>query len=120
MWSSRPLFEVALVRVAVQREKIKIIRVFERLLREIRLRRRQGALKIGDGFAFAFVQLGFNVVREHRSRPAMFDGLVGIPEAQNRVGDFFQQPHIVSPRDFCHRLWQILTVQFCHKLWQNL
>jgi hypothetical protein len=29
------LFEVALVRVAVKREKIKIIRVFERLLREI-------------------------------------------------------------------------------------
>ena len=51
------------MRVAVQREKIKIVRVLERLLREIGLRRRQGAFKIGDGFAFAFVQLGFNVVR---------------------------------------------------------
>jgi hypothetical protein len=27
------------------------------------------------GFAFAFVQLCFNAVREHRTRPAMSDGL---------------------------------------------
>jgi hypothetical protein len=77
-------------------------------------------LKVGDGFAFAFVQLRLDVVREHRAGPAVFDGLVRIPEAENRVRDFFQQQHIVSPRNFCHRLWQIVPVQFCHKLWQNL
>ena len=36
------LFEVALVRVAVQREKIKIIGGIQRLFREIRLRWRAG------------------------------------------------------------------------------
>ena len=61
------LFEVALMRVAADREEIKIIWVFERLLREIGLWRWQGALKVGDGFAFAFVQLRFNVVRENRA-----------------------------------------------------
>ncbi len=61
------LFEVALVRVAVEREKIKIVWVFERLFCEIGLRRCQGALKVGDGFAFAFMQLCFNVMREHRA-----------------------------------------------------
>ena len=61
------LFEVALVRVAAEREKIEIVWVFERLFGKIGLRRRQGALKISDGFAFALVQLCFNVVREHRA-----------------------------------------------------
>jgi hypothetical protein len=41
------LFEVTLVRVAAEREEIKIVGVFERLFGEIRLRR-QGAVKIGD------------------------------------------------------------------------
>ena len=50
----------------------------------------------------------------------MFDDFVSIPEPAERIGNFFQQQHIVSPRNFCHRLWQILPVQFCHKLWQNL
>jgi len=63
-----------------EREEIKIVWVFEHLFGEIGLRRRQGALKVGDGFAFAFVQLCFNVVREHRAGPAVFDGLVSIPE----------------------------------------
>ena len=61
------LFEVALMRVAADGEEIEIVWVFERLFGEIGLRRRQGALEIGDGLAFAFVQLRLNVVREHRA-----------------------------------------------------
>jgi hypothetical protein len=56
------LFEVALMRVAADREEIEIVWVFERLFGEIRLWRRQGALKVGDRFAFALVQLRLNVV----------------------------------------------------------
>ena len=43
------------MRVAVEREEIEIVGVFERLLGKVGLRRRQGALKVGDGLAFAFV-----------------------------------------------------------------
>jgi hypothetical protein len=38
----QPLFEVAFVRVATDREEIEIVGVFERLFGEIGLRRRQG------------------------------------------------------------------------------
>ena len=44
------LFEVAFVRVVADREEIEIVGVFERLFGEIGLRRRQRALKVGDGF----------------------------------------------------------------------
>ena len=52
------------MRVAAEREEIKIVGVFKRLFGKIGLRRRQGALKIGVGFGFALVQLCFNVVRD--------------------------------------------------------
>jgi len=50
----------------------------------------------------------------------MLDSLPSIPEAEDRIFNFFHEPDVVPPGDFCHSLWQILAVQFCHKLWQNL
>ena len=66
-------------------EGIEIIWVFERLFGEIGLRRRQGALKVGDGFAFAFVQLRFNVVRN----PQSFSVAPGMMPNLARVEEFF-------------------------------
>jgi hypothetical protein len=108
------LFEVTFMCVTAEREKIKIVWVFERLFGEIGLRRRQGALKVGDGFAFAFVQLRFNVVREHRAGPAVFDGLVRIPEpderecpALSRAGDYV--PTAIPKWALAEPMWPILS-----------
>ena len=110
------LFEVALMRVAVEREEIEIVGVFERLFGEIGLRRRQGALKVGDGFAFALVQLRLNVVREHRAGPAVFDGLVGIPEADGGSLQLGQEQAIMSPRQFRNGRWRSRCGRFSHRL----
>ena len=98
---------------AADREEIEIIWVFERLFGEIGLRRRQGALKVGDGFALALVQLRFNVVREDRAGPAMFDGLVRIPEADergspawSRAGDYV--PTAIPKWALAEPMWPIL------------
>ena len=98
-------------------EEIEIVWVFERLFGEIGLRRRQGALKVGDGFAFAFVQLRFNVVREHRAGPAMFDGLVSIPEPDERSFQFGPAAGKLCPHgNSAMGCWRSRCGQFSHKL----
>ena len=110
------LFEVTFMCVTAEREKIKIVWVFERLFGEIGLRRRQGALKVGDGFAFAFVQLRFNVVREHRARPTVFDGLVRIPEPDSGSVQLCQEQAIMSPRQFRNGRWRSRCGRSSHRL----
>lgn len=109
------LFEVPFVCVTADREKIEIVGVFERLFRQVGLRRRQRALKICDRFAFAFVQLRFNVVREKRARPAIFDCLVSIPKTASIGFELVQQHDIVAPRQRGHWFgWR--DGRFCRRL----
>ena len=90
-------FEIAFAGVGVHGEKIKDIRVFERLMREIGLRRWQGGGEVSDCASLATMQLRFYLMREHRTRPAMFKRGAGVPEAIGRRIELVQKNEIVSP-----------------------
>src|SRR5690606_746865 len=55
-----------------QAEKIEAVRVFQRLDGQIGLRCRQALIEIGDSFARALQQVGFDVDVQHIARPTMF------------------------------------------------
>ena len=48
-------FQFALVNIFPEHEKVKSIRILGDLLREVRLRRWQGFVEVGDGFARALM-----------------------------------------------------------------
>ena len=73
-------------------------------------------LKVGDGLAFAFVQLRLNLVREHRAGPAVFDGFVGLPEADGGSLQLGQEQAIMSPRQFRNGRGRSRCGQFSHSL----
>jgi hypothetical protein len=75
-------FEFALVEGFFQSEEIEEIGVFQELGREVRLRRRQGALEIGDGLAVTFVRATLDLERENIPAPAVLEGLPGIPKTR--------------------------------------
>lgn len=108
--------QVALGRVGAERQEIEVVGITDDLGREVRLRSGERVFEVGDGLALALVQAGLDPVREHGARPAVGDGLPGVPETDGRVFEFFQQDDVVTPRDFCNRLWHNSSIQNSRRL----
>jgi len=83
--------DITLMRIRSQAEKIKAIRIFEGLARQIGLRLGQMALKIAHAIAAALQQAGLNLDDQHIARPVVLDCLGGIPAAGFGTGEFVQQ-----------------------------
>lgn len=64
-------FKIPLVIIFAHGKKIEYIRVFERLLCQIRLGLRQGKGEIGERFAFAFIKTAFYLMHQNIPAPVM-------------------------------------------------
>ena len=66
----QPALDLALFGLVAEAEKVEQVRVFERLLRQRRIGRRQARFEVGDGRALAQVQPVADVQVQRRARPA--------------------------------------------------
>jgi hypothetical protein len=72
----------------VQGQEVEQIRVFERLLSEVGLGRRQGGRKVADCFALAAVKIGFDLSGEYGTAPAVLERFNGVPKPLFGVLEF--------------------------------
>ncbi len=85
------MFDVALMGVIAQTEKIEKVRVFQRFVRQLRMWRRQTGVKVGDGPALPFVQAMADTDFQRGARPALrrlpFQNLAAdLPVQPNQFG----------------------------------
>lgn len=95
--AEQPTFEIALLGIFAKCQKIKIVRVFEKLLREIGLRLGQRLRKVCQRLSLTLEQLAFNLMRENGAAPAMFYCLLRVPEALGVIFQFLQKNNAVAP-----------------------
>ena len=65
-------------------QKVESVRIFEELLREVGLLRWERLPEIGDGGALPAVDSTLNLNPQDVAAPAVFDGLLDVPEALRR------------------------------------
>ena len=99
-------FEVALLCLFGERQKIEVVGIFNQLLCEVGFRRRESSLKIRDCFPLPPIKAAFDLQHEHVSAPTVEDGLLNVPEAFRRVLHLVEQDAIVEPGQFCSKLLQ--------------
>jgi hypothetical protein len=95
-------FKLALTVPVGHRDEVEDVRVLGQVLGQIRVRRRQGRLEVGDGFARALTELGVDLVHQNVSRPAVFDSRRGIPEPDARILQLLKQDDVVPPGQLCN------------------
>ena len=96
--------QVALVRFFAEHQKIEVVGIFGDFLREIGLRRREGAIEVGDGFSLAPVEIALDLVNQNRPAPAVMDGGPSVPDTLVTVGNLVEQDAVVEPRQLCSNL----------------
>lgn len=67
------------------RKKIKDIRVFECLPRQIRGRGGKCVGEVGDGFSLSVEELEFHLMGENISAPSMFNGFIQVKQPFIRI-----------------------------------
>jgi len=67
------VLEIALLRLLRQSKEVEVVGIFENLLSEIGLRRRQCRPKIGDGFPLSPVKAAFDLHHKDVPAPAVLD-----------------------------------------------
>ena len=115
----QPGFEVAFDGVVVKGEKVEQVRVLERLLGQIGLRRRQRAGEIGDGLALTAIEIGFDLHGEHGSTPAMLQRLGRVPEALIRIFHLLEQDDVMAPREMGYGFRWSTFRNLSHRLRDN-
>ena len=109
--ADQTVFDLALMRVITQAQKVEQVRVFERVVRQCRIRRRQASLKVGDRRALAQVQAVFDIQRQRAARPALLHRLFGVPGAIWCRIQLGQQGDDVEPRQLVSGLLTKLAVR---------
>ena len=99
-----PPFEIAFPSFAGESQKVEVVRVFDELLCEVGLGRRQRRLEVGLGFSLATVEAAFDVDDEHIAAPAVFDRLLNIPEAFFGGFEEVQESDVMAPGNLCNSL----------------
>src|SRR5437588_3551111 len=85
-------------RVFASASSIDNVGIFERLMGEIGLRRGQSGGKVRDRSSLATMQLRFDLVRKHGTRPAVIQGSTSVPKARIELFNFLHQHDVVPPR----------------------
>jgi hypothetical protein len=78
-------------------------RVFENLLRHVRLLGRESARKVRLRLALTLKELGLNLMNQYCAAPAVLNGGVSVPFALG-TGSHTQNLNIVSPGQFGNKL----------------
>lgn len=104
-------FQIPLLGPLPQHQKVEVVGVLQELLRQVGLRRGQRRREISQGAALPLQEAALDLVGERVAAPLLLPGLPGVLEARLRLLELLQQDDIVRPRQFCHRLWQILEVR---------
>ena len=107
------MLEIPLLCLFAQTEKIKGVRVFEKALCQIRLRRRQCAREIGDRSPLPLMQPALNLMHKDVPRPSMFDRLRNVPRPFRLASDLIKQDTVVEPRDLCSSLLHKCRIRPC-------
>ena len=100
----QPLLKVALARLPAQRQEIEVIRVFQDLLRQIRLGCRQRAREVGRGLPLPEVEVTVDVVRSHRATPPVLHRLAGVPLTLHGIRHRVEQSHDMAPGQIAQHL----------------
>ena len=95
------VFHLVLDRPLPRRDEVEDVGVFERLLGELAFRCRKRPLEIAhfSNQSLTFVQLGFNLMGQHRTTPPVFDGCLHVPLALSARIRFVEKKHNVPPRN---------------------
>ena len=97
-------FQIPLVRLTAEREEVEVVRVFEKLLGEVGLRRRQGTVEVVLHLTLTRIKIGVDLVDEDIAAPPVLDGLPHVPLPFRRVLCLVQQSAIVEPGDLSSKL----------------
>ena len=100
----QPTLQLPLFGGRAQGQKLEGVGIFEDLLGQIRVRRRQGTGKVGQGLPFPLPQLGGDVMGQHVTAPAVLEGGPQIPLPALPVLEPVEQDHMMTPGQFCSKL----------------
>lgn len=105
-----PDFEFAFVSFSGERQKIKVVGVFQKLLCEIGLWRGECPSKIGDCLPLPTVKTGFDVGSNHVLAPTVFHGRPRAPNSFFPASHQIEQPDVVAPQNLSNNLLDKCTV----------
>jgi len=100
----QPSLDLAFLGFGSEGEKVKVARVFDKLLCQVGLRRRQRCGKVCDGFLSALVETTFDLMDENVAAPAAGDGLPDVPFSFGGAPRVREDADIVPLRNLCNNL----------------
>ena len=74
-----------------------IVRIFDQLARQVGLRGGESLIEIGNRLSLPFVQVGFDLMHENGTRPAVFDTGMSVLFTQSRIFELRGKHDIVPP-----------------------
>jgi hypothetical protein len=83
------VLDFALLRRVAQAQKVEQIGVFQRFVRQLRMRRWQAGGKIRHRLALPLVQTVADIPLQRGARPALGNGLAGIPQTRGDCATSF-------------------------------
>jgi len=90
-------FEFALVERLGQREEVEDVRILERLLGQVRLRRREQGGEVGNRLAVSGMGLGIDLESQDIPGPAVGERTLHVPATDGEISDFLHQDNVMSP-----------------------
>lgn len=96
-------FEFTLLGLGRKGQEIEIVRIFQDLLREIRLRLWQGTCEVRQRSSLPMVQAAFDLQDEDVAAPAVSNCLFGIPQPLFGGFQLLDQREVVVPGNLCKR-----------------
>lgn len=97
--ADKPGFQLPLVKRLLQGEEVENVGVFQKLTGQVGLWGGQALLKVGNRLSLAFVGVAFDLMPESIAAPALFDGLLHVPETGGKVYDLFDEDDVMEPRN---------------------
>jgi len=96
--------EMTLLRIGGEGHEVEDVRVLQRLLGEVGLRRRERRLEVRERLAGSLMESRLDLRDQNVARPAVLDGLPGIPEPIVMLTDAIEEPNVVTPGQSCNKL----------------
>lgn len=79
---NQPDFQLPFVKTSIQGQEVEQVGVFQGLLHEIRIGRRQTQGKVAGRLTQPGMSGGFDLCQQHRAAPAIFHGGPHVPAAR--------------------------------------